>query len=85
MPNSDVVKIKCDQVEEEGEKEEGERGGVRGLKVCVEDGGGIVVDSGMRTSLRDIYAAGDVCSVRWKEQAALWFQVSEAFVYNYCE
>ena len=81
VPNSDVVKIKCDQVvEEEGE---GEGGGVRGLKVCVEDGGGIVVDSGMRTNLRDVYAAGDVCSVRWKEQAALWFQVSRTFVYNY--
>ena len=66
VPNSDVVRIKCDW-EEEGET---------GLKVCVKDGGGIVVDSGMRTSLGDVYAAGDVCSVQWKEQTALWFQVS---------
>ena len=65
VPNSDVVQIKCDQ-----------EGGERGLKVCIEDGGGIEVDSEMRTSLGDIYAAGDVCSVRWKEQAALWFQVN---------
>ena len=67
VPNSDVVRIKCDR----------EEGGETGLKLCVEDGGGIIVDSGMRTSLGDVYAAGDVCSVQWKEQAALWFQVTE--------
>lgn len=66
VPNSDVVRIKCDHEKEETR-----------LKVCVEDGGGIEVDSGMRTSLGDVYAAGDVCTVQWKgEQAALWFQVS---------
>ena len=83
VPNSDIVKIKCDPGEgEEGGGEgdgRGERG--RGLKVCVEDGGGIAVDSGMRTSLGDVYAAGDVCSVQWEEQqAALWFQVSKSSI-----
>ena len=63
VPNSDVLKIKCDQ-------------GDAGLKVCVDDGGGIVVDSEMRSSLEDVYAAGDVCTVKWKEQSALWFQVT---------
>ena len=75
VPNSDVVKIKCDPREGEEGRGEGERG--RGLKVCAEDGGGIAVDSEMRTSLGDVYTAGDVCSVQWAEQqAALWFQVS---------
>ena len=50
--------------------------GEAGLKVSEKDGGGIVVDSEMRTSLKDVYAAGDVCTVQWKDQAALWFQVS---------
>ena len=94
VPNTDVVKIKCDP----GEGEEGREGGEgdgkeergRGLKVCVEDGGGIVVDSGMRTSLGDVYAAGDVCSVQWEEQqAALWFQVGKSrngnCVYAICD
>lgn len=73
VPNSDVVRIKCDHEKKEV-----------GLKVCVEDGGGIEVDSGMRTSLGDIYAAGDVCTVQWKEeQAALWFQVSRELRYMY--
>ena len=84
VPNSDVVKIKCDPGErEEGRGDgdgKGERG--RGLKVCMEDSGGIAVDSGMRTSLGDVYAAGDVCSVQWEEQqAALWFQVSSNSYY----
>ena len=81
IPNSDVVKIKCDprEGEEGGEGREGDgkREGGRGMKVCVEDNGGIAVDSEMRTSLGDVYAAGDVCSVQWEEQqAALWLQVS---------
>ena len=85
VPNSDIVKIKCDPREGEEGREEGdgrrERG--RGLKVCVEDGGGIAVDSEMRTSLGDVYGAGDVCSVKWEEQqVALWFQVSKSRISN---
>ena len=77
VPNSDVVKIKCDP----GEGGGGDGKEERGLKVCVEDGGGIAVDSGMRTSLGDVYAAGDVCSVQWEEQqAALWFQVNKSSI-----
>ena len=37
--------------------------------------GGIVVDSEMRTSVDDVYAAGDVCTPKWSQQSALWFQV----------
>ena len=87
VPNSDVVKIKCDPREGEEGREGGEGDGKgergRGLKVCAEDSGGIAVDSGMRTSLGDVYAAGDVCSVQWEEQqAALWFQVSKSRISN---
>lgn len=62
VPNSDVMRI------------ERADGGAE-LKLSSEDGGGILVDSEMRSSLSDIYAAGDVCTVQWKEQAELWFQV----------
>ena len=63
VPNSDVVKLSA------------EGGGE--LKMTTEGDGGIIVDSEMRTSMRDVYAAGDVCTVQWKEQAPLWFQVSD--------
>lgn len=36
---------------------------------------GILVDSDMRTSVDDVYAAGDVCTPKWSQQSALWFQV----------
>ena len=64
IPNSDVVRI--DSHEQDRSTE---------LQLLTEDGGGILVDSEMRTSLRDIYAAGDVCAVKWKDQPPLWFQV----------
>ena len=67
LPNSDVIKIN-----DKGDKD-------TELKLSVEDGRGIVVDSQMRSSLRDVYAAGDVCAVQWTEQAPLWFQVRGAY------
>jgi len=36
--------------------------------------GGILVDDTMETSVKDIFAAGDVCSVNW-DTALHWFQV----------
>lgn len=38
--------------------------------------GGIIVDSEMRSSLPNVYAAGDVCSVKWDDQPDMWFQVN---------
>ena len=38
--------------------------------------GGIIVDSEMRSSVRNVYAAGDVCSVDWREHSRTWFPVS---------
>lgn len=61
VPNSDVIKMNCDRDTE--------------LKLS-EDVGGILVDSDMRSSLGDVYAAGDVCTVQWKDHSAMWFQVS---------
>ena len=63
VPNSDVIRISH---EKDGNVE---------LELSAEDGGGILVDSEMRSSLRDVYAAGDVCTVKWKDEAPLWFQV----------
>ncbi|KAL5466979.1 hypothetical protein EMCRGX_G031144 [Ephydatia muelleri] len=37
--------------------------------------GGIVVDPEMRTSVADVYAAGDVCTPTWSQQSPLWFQM----------
>lgn len=65
VPNSDVVKISYEQDRSTQ------------LQLSTEDGGGILVDSEMRSSLRDVYAAGDVCTVRWKDQPPLWFQVRQ--------
>lgn len=33
------------------------------------------MDTEMRTSVADVYAAGDVCTVEWDPQSKLWFQV----------
>lgn len=35
---------------------------------------GLIVNEKMETSEKDIYAAGDVCTVNWK-QSPHWFQV----------
>ena len=39
------------------------------------EGGGLLVDEEMCTAIPDLYAAGDACTVQWKEQGPLWFQV----------
>lgn len=36
--------------------------------------GGVLVNQSMETSVEDIYAAGDVCTVQW-DLALHWFQV----------
>lgn len=38
------------------------------------DDGGFEVDSNMRTSVQDVYAAGDACTASW-EPAKCWFQM----------
>lgn len=40
----------------------------------VADDGGLKVNERMKTSVADIYAAGDACTASWK-LAHLWFQV----------
>ena len=46
-----------------------------GCELKLSDDSGIIVDSEMRSSLPGVYAAGDVCTVRWDEQPDMWFQV----------
>ena len=38
--------------------------------------GGIAVDYEMRSSCEHVYAAGDACTVDWKDTAFQWFQVT---------
>ena len=47
-------------------------GSVYQLKMA--DDEGLTVDTEMRTSLSDVYAAGDVCTVDWPHRTT-WFQV----------
>ena len=37
--------------------------------------GGIEVDTEMRSSCEQVYAAGDACTVHWNDVAFHWFQV----------
>lgn len=37
--------------------------------------GGIAVDENMETNVREIYAAGDACTVEWAEISQHWFQM----------
>ncbi|WKX95738.1 hypothetical protein Q1695_012302 [Nippostrongylus brasiliensis] len=37
--------------------------------------GGIVVDDAMRTSVRDVYACGDVCTPEWSSPSVYWKQM----------
>ncbi|KAL7670173.1 hypothetical protein ACOME3_005116 [Neoechinorhynchus agilis] len=43
-------------------------------KLLTSEDGGIVVDKEMMSSIPDVYAAGDVCSVNWGERED-WFQM----------
>eukprot|EP01133_Synstelium_polycarpum_P014581 gene14581-17241_t len=36
---------------------------------------GYIVDKTMSTSIKDIYAAGDTCSIQWPDQSDHWFQM----------
>jgi thioredoxin reductase len=47
---------------------------VLSLKFDLDDDGAFCVDKNMKTTIDDIYAAGDVCAVRWNESQH-WFQV----------
>ena len=47
-------------------------------KMKLAEDGGIIVDSEMRTTVDDVYAAGDVCTPKWSQQSALWFQVGQS-------
>ncbi|KAL0273688.1 UNVERIFIED_CONTAM: hypothetical protein PYX00_006310 [Menopon gallinae] len=58
--------------------------GNEGLKIAAD--GGIVVDEKMETSLRDVFAAGDVCTSGWNEaqhwhQMRLWGQARQMGMY----
>ena len=44
------------------------------IQLSLSDEGGVVIDSEMRSSLTDVYAAGDVCTANWAN-SQLWFQV----------
>ena len=44
------------------------------LKMASDEG--IEVDTEMRSSCEHVYAAGDVCTVRWSDEAFHWFQVA---------
>ncbi len=50
----------------------------RELKLA--EDGGIIVDSEMRSSVPSVYAAGDVCSVDWRDHSRTWFPVSGVVV-----
>lgn len=45
------------------------------MQGLVAEGGGLLVDEEMRTAIPNLYAAGDACTVQWREQGPLWFQV----------
>lgn len=45
------------------------------VKVERAQDGGLTVDRHMRTSVQDVFAAGDVCTVEWRD-ADTWFQAS---------
>jgi len=47
---------------------------VLGGEVALEEGG-VAVDREMRTSVPGVYAAGDICTVKWEEHSRVWFQV----------
>jgi hypothetical protein len=52
------------------------------LQFALGSDGGLLVDEKMRTSVKNIFACGDVCSAGWK-WAEHWFQVScEGFLIN---
>jgi pyruvate/2-oxoglutarate dehydrogenase complex dihydrolipoamide dehydrogenase (E3) component len=44
------------------------------LKIADHDGG-LIVDNRMETSIRDVYAAGDVCSAGWNYDNTHWMQM----------
>ena len=44
-----------------------------GLEIA--EDGGLKVDFNMRTTLPDVYAAGDVCTTTWSEQSPYWHQM----------
>mgnify|MGYP001796365624 CR=1 FL=1 len=41
----------------------------------IAEDGGLVVDSNMRTTLPDVYAAGDVCTPSWCSHSPYWHQM----------
>ena len=47
---------------------------VLGGEVVLEEGG-VAVDREMRTNVPGVYAAGDICTVKWEEHSRVWFQV----------
>ena len=55
---------------------------VEGGKLDLAEDGGVRVDKEMRTSVPDVYAAGDVCSVEWGHHSPLWFQVICGLLYG---
>uniref|UniRef100_A0A8C4WU35 Pyridine nucleotide-disulphide oxidoreductase domain 1 n=1 Tax=Eptatretus burgeri TaxID=7764 RepID=A0A8C4WU35_EPTBU len=47
---------------------------MQGANLTLAEDGGLLVDDHMTTSIPDVYAAGDVCSVAWT-RTAHWFQM----------
>ncbi|VDP41157.1 unnamed protein product [Heligmosomoides polygyrus] len=54
------------------------KAGCEELALSASDGG-IVVDDAMRTSVPDVYACGDACSLTWTSPSAYWKQRMCAF------
>ena len=50
---------------------------VEGARLVLEERG-VAVDRELRTSVPDVYAAGDVCSIKWEGQSEVWFQVRQS-------
>ena len=53
------------------------------VQVALSDEGGVAIDNEMRSNLRDVYAAGDVCTASW-EHSLLWFQVCSIYSTTVC-
>lgn len=49
------------------------------VQFALGEDGGLKVDKYMRTSLPDIYAAGDICTASW-EPSPVWQQVQQMVI-----
>lgn len=50
--------------------------------MSVSEDGGITVDEQMKTSVPDVFACGDVCTVNWPNIGNTWKQVVFIFFFS---